>query len=477
MSGIPPTAFAADGDSYIAYQVLGDGEHDVLYVPTAVHPIDLMWDDPVRARGLRRLARTNRLIACDLIGVGSSDPVHFDDMPAMQAWADGLRVVLDAAGSEQASIFAMAEAGLPVMLFAASHPERVRSLVLWAGYARFARADDYPHGMPEEALRRYLDSFWEVVGTGDLIDRWAPSRADEAWFREWWGRGERLSGGRRYLSQIVERFLRTDVRGVLEAIQAPTLVLRRRDDPHVREGHAQFLVEHISDARVVELPGNDHEWFSGNTDEVLDAIEEFLTGRRTAVATNRVLATVLFTDIVASTERAAALGDTEWTRVIDAHEALVSRIIASHRGHVVKFTGDGVLATFDGPARAISAPSRSCRPHPVSGSRSGPGCTPVRSRSTRATSAASVCTSRPGSWPSPAAARCSSPARSRRWCSARACSSTTSVRGRSRASPNRGRCSASASPVRRGRPAPRSPSPTRPPVGRATGSAHAPPRA
>ncbi len=353
MSEIPPTAFAADGDSYIAYQVLGDGEHDVLYVPTAVHPIDLMWDDPVRARGLRRLALTNRLIACDLIGVGSSDPVLFNDMPAMQAWGDGLRVVLDAAGSEQASIFAMAEAGLPVMLFAASHPERVRSLVLWAGYARFARTDDYPFGMPELALRRYLDSFWEVVGTGNLIDRWAPSRADEVWFREWWGRGERLSGGRRYLSQIVELFLRTDVRGVLEAIQAPTLVLRRRDDPHVREGHAQFLVEHIPDARVVELPGNDHEWFSGNTDEVLDAIEEFLTGRRTAVATNRVLATVLFTDIVASTERAAALGDSEWTRVIDAHEALVSRIIASHRGHVVKFTGDGVLATFDGPARAI----------------------------------------------------------------------------------------------------------------------------
>jgi class 3 adenylate cyclase len=211
--------------------------------------------------------------------------------------------------------------------------------------------------MPEEALRRYLESFWEVVGTGDLIDRWAPSRAGETWFRESWGRGERLSGGRRYLAQIVELFLRTDVRGVLGAIQAPTLVLRRRDDPHVRVGHAQYLVDHIPDARLVELPGSDHEWFSGNTDDVLDAIEEFLTGRRTAIATNRVLATVLFTDIVGSTERAASLGDAEWARVLDAHDALVERTITMHRGQIVKSTGDGVLATFDGPARAIECAS------------------------------------------------------------------------------------------------------------------------
>jgi pimeloyl-ACP methyl ester carboxylesterase len=320
VSEVPRTKFAADGDSYIAYQVLGDGEHDVLYVPTAVHAIDLMWDDPVRARGLRRLATTNRVMACDLMGVGSSDPVLFNDMPAMQTWGDGLRVVLDAAGSEQATIFAMAEAGLPVMLFAASHPDRVRSLILWAGYARFARADDYPHGMPDAALRKYLESYWEIVGTGDLVDRWAPSRADETWFRELWGKSERLSGGRRYMAQIVDVFLHTDVRGVLEAIQAPVLVLRREDDPHVRHGHAQFLVDHIPDARLVELPGYDHEWFSGNVDDALDAIEQFLTGRRTAIATNRVLATVLFTDIVGSTERAAALGDAEWARVLDAHD-------------------------------------------------------------------------------------------------------------------------------------------------------------
>jgi class 3 adenylate cyclase len=159
------------------------------------------------------------------------------------------------------------------------------------------------------------------------------------------------------MSQIVEVFLHTDVRGVLDAIQAPTLVLRRKDDPHVRPGHAEFLVEHIPDARLVELPGTDHEWFSGNADEAIDAIEEFLTGRRTAIATNRVLATVLFTDIVGSTERAAAVGDAEWTRVLDAHDALVARTITSHRGHVVKSTGDGVLATFDGPARAIECAS------------------------------------------------------------------------------------------------------------------------
>jgi len=353
MMTAPATHYVREGGTDIAYQVSGTSDHDLLYVPTATHPIDLMWDDPVMARGLHRLSATFRLITCDLLGVGSCDPVLFTAVPAMQAWADGLGAVLDAVGSERASIVATAESSLPVMLFAAIHPERVRSVVLWASYARYARAADYRAGMPEAALTKYLNAFREVVGTGGLVDVMAPSRRDEPWFREWWARGERLSAGRGYFLRILDLFLHTDVRPVLESIQAPTLVLRRADDWHVRADHAQHLVERIPDARLVELPGADHVWFSGDADAWLGAVEEFVNGERTSSATGRILSTVLFTDIVGSTELAAAVGDAVWTSTLEAHDALVERQIAAFRGAVVKHTGDGVLATFDGPARAI----------------------------------------------------------------------------------------------------------------------------
>jgi len=352
VSEAPPTQYTRFGDTYVAYQVRGSGP-DVVYVPTALHPIDLIWDDPVAARGLRRLAASNRLICCDLIGVGSSDPVLYASLPAMQTWADGLSAVLDAAGSEYAAFVATAESCLPVLLYAASRPQRVRSLALWAPYARFQRDDDHPAGMPAASLDRYLDAFLEIGGTGGLVEFMAPSRAADDWFRAWWARGERLSAGRGYFGRIVSLFLRSDVRAVLETVQAPTLLVRRTGDWHVRGGHATAMVEAMPDARLVELPGDDHAWFSGDADAVLDVVEEFLAGGRVAAPTNRSLATVLFTDIVGSTERAAQLGDTAWSEVLAGHDALARQRVAAYRGAVVKTTGDGVLATFDGPARAI----------------------------------------------------------------------------------------------------------------------------
>jgi class 3 adenylate cyclase len=353
MTTAPATRYVRDAGTDIAYQVLGTSDHDLLYVPTATHPIDLMWDDPVLARGLHRLSTSFRLIACDLRGVGSSDPMWFTAVPVMQAWADGLGAVLDATGSERASIVAMAESSLPVMLYAASHPERVRSLVLSASYARYERAPDYPDGMPESALAHYLEAFHEAVGAGGLVDYLAPSRRDDQRFRDWWARGERLSAGRGYFLRILDLFLRTDVRPALESIQAPTLVVRRTGDPHVRAGHARYLADRIGDTRLVELPGADHAWFSGDSDAWLGAVEEFVTGERSSSTISRVLATVLFTDIVGSTEQAAAVGDAEWTTTLEAHDALLERQITAFRGTVVKYTGDGVMATFDGPARAI----------------------------------------------------------------------------------------------------------------------------
>jgi class 3 adenylate cyclase len=354
MAAIPDTVYARDGDVHLAYQIVGDSGPDVLFVPTATFPIDLLWDEPTVAGHLRRLASFSRLILTDLLGMGSSDAVPVHDRPAMQAWTDGLVTVLDAAGIECVSVFATAESTLPVMLLAASHPQRVRSLVLWSPFAYFLRTADEPFAMSESGVVRYIDAFGNTVGTGATVDLLAPSWARDAAKRRWWARGERLAGGPGYFKTVYAMFLHTDVRPVLESIQAPTLILQRTRDRHVRVEHARYVAERIPHARSVEFDGDDHEWFVGDTDRVLDEIESFLTGTRRAAPTNRVLSTVLFTDIVGSTERAAAVGDVAWATALDAHNRVVERHVAGARGAVIKFTGDGALATFDGPARAIN---------------------------------------------------------------------------------------------------------------------------
>lgn len=354
MATVPETLYAKDGDVHLAYQVVGDTGPNLLFVPSGTFPIDLLWDEPTVAGHLRRLGSFSRLVITDLLGVGSSDAVPIHDRPAMQAWTDGLVAVLDAVGFDGASVFGMSESTLPVMLLAAAHPGRVRSLVLASGYARFLRAPDYPSGMPEPAFSRYVDSFGDTVGRGPVTDNLAPSWANDPGKRRWWARGERLVGGPGYFKEIFDLFLRTDVRPAVESIQAPTLLLHRRGSRHVRVGHGRYLAERIPQARLVELDGEDDVWFAGDADKVLDEIESFITGGRSAPTTNRVLSTVLFTDIVGSTERAAAVGDNAWAVALTAHNEIVRKHVASARGDVVKFTGDGALATFDGPARAIN---------------------------------------------------------------------------------------------------------------------------
>lgn len=353
MAVAPDTLYAHDADRHLAYQVTGSGSIDLLYLPTATFPIDLMWDEPMMSRALRRLASFSRLIATDLLGAGSSDAVSTAELPAMQAWSDGLLAVLDAAGAEQPAIYATSESALPAMLFAASYPRRVRALVLWAPYAYYLRTPGRSWALPEAALERYLGAFIEAVGTGALTDFLAPGCAEEVAFRRWWARSERLSLGPGSFGRILDTFLRTDVRGVLGSIQAPTLVLHREGDAHVRAGHALEVAAGIPGARLVELPGRDHTWFAEDPDAAVDEIESFLTGERVGTVTNRVLSTVLFTDIVDSTKRAAASGDRAWAAALDEHNHLVGRYVASYRGRLVKDTGDGVLASFDGPARAI----------------------------------------------------------------------------------------------------------------------------
>ena len=238
----------------------------------------------------------------------------------MQSWTDGLVAVLDAVGSERVSVFAMAESTLPVMLLAATHPHRVSSLVLFNPFARYVRGPDHTFGMPEPALSQYLDDFEGAVGTGRIVDLLAPSWSDDAAKRRWWARGERLTGGPGYFQAVLDLFLHSDVRPAVESIQAPTLLLRRRGDRHVRILDTRRISPSRSrHARLVELAGDDSVWFAGDSDRVLDEIESFLTGGRSAAPSNRVLSTVLFTDIVGSTQRAAQLGDDAWTAALAAH--------------------------------------------------------------------------------------------------------------------------------------------------------------
>ena len=352
MGGTPETLYARDGDLYVAYQVVGDSGPDLLYVPIALWPIDLIWDEPTVASHLRRLASFSRLILVDILGTGSSDVVRGEN-PAMQAWTDGLLAVLDAAGSERASVIAMTGSALPAALLAASYPDRVGSLILWSPWARYLRAHDHPIGMPEPMLQQFLDISEENHGTGANIDWNAPSWAGDPAKRRWWARCERLEATPGYFRWMLELYLRTDLRPVIGTIQAPTLVMGRRAARVVSIGHAKDFANRIPNSRYVEFDGDDLEWLAGDVDPVLDEIESFVSGERSAKPSNRVLSTVLFTDIVESTKRAAQLGDDAWTPVVAAHDRLIERHVTSWRGEVVKFTGDGALATFDGPARAI----------------------------------------------------------------------------------------------------------------------------
>lgn len=354
MASIPETLYARDGDAHLAYQVAGDTGPDLLFVPTATFPIDLLWDEPTVAGHLHHLASFSRLILTDLLGTGSSDAVPIDHRPAMQSWADGLVAVLDAVGSESATVFGMSESGLPVLLLAASHPHRVRSVVVSNPFARYVRGPDQPFGMPEPVLARYLETAERAVGSGALMDQLAPSWSGDAAKRRWWARAERLAGGPAHFRAVLDLFLRTDIRPALASIQAPTLLLHRSGDRHVHRDHAVHMAGRIADARRVELDGDDNAWFAGDAGRVLEETETFVTGGRAVPQSNRVLSTVLFTDIVGSTELAAALGDTPWTAMLAAHDRVVERTVTAARGAVVKFTGDGALATFDGPARAIN---------------------------------------------------------------------------------------------------------------------------
>ncbi len=347
----PKTRFAKNGDVNIAYQVVSEGDLDLVYVPGWVSHVEEVWREPHFAEGLKRLASFSRLILIDRSGTGMSDPVVH--LPTLEERAAEVRVVMDAVGCERASLLGVSEGGPMCAFFAASHPERTRSLVLLNSYARLHYSAETPWGIPEEAHRSFLARIEKGWGDGVSAQLFAPSLADDEVFRESWARMERYAVSPGTALRLLDMAGKLDVRDVLSSIQVPTLVLHRTDDRAISVEGSRFLAERIPSARLVELPGVDHFPFVGDTEPLFREIEHFLTGSCVAVEPDRVLATVLFTDIVDSTRRIAELGDRAWGATLERFYALVRSEVGRFRGCEVDTAGDGYLATFDGPARAI----------------------------------------------------------------------------------------------------------------------------
>lgn len=347
----PQTRYARSGDTHIAYQCSGDGPIDLLWVPTWIWQGEHVWDEPGVARLFRRIGSFARLITFDRRGSGMSDPVV--GAPTLEEQMDDVVAVLDAVGSQQAAVFAQLEAGAMATLFAATHPERTSALILYESMPRMTRADDYDWPPTPEEREQWIGTIGETWGTGDRVLGLTRSAAEDPRFREWAGKLERLATSPGTAMAFYRMHNETDVRPVLGSIQAPTLVLHRPGDSLIDIRHSRYLADHIPGARFVGLPGEDTIMFSGDQGTLLAEVEEFLTGARHAPDPERILATVMFSDIVDSTRRAAEVGDRRWRELLERMESEVGRALMRFRGRAVKTMGDGFLATFDGPARGI----------------------------------------------------------------------------------------------------------------------------
>jgi pimeloyl-ACP methyl ester carboxylesterase len=352
---VPATRYAKSDGVSIAYQVVGEGPIDVLVVPGFATHIELLWGLPPVAGFMERLSAFSRLLLFDKRGTGLSDPVA--EVPTLEQRIDDVRAVMDAAGSDRAALIGISEGGAMSALYAATHPERVASLVLYGAMARTTEAPDYPWATPADALREsaaeFIAPFWGQRADV-FVELFAPSMTEgDPRGLEALARLQRSAASPAMIQQIFEMFLDIDVRAVLSTIHVPTLVLHRHGDRVVNWRAGKDLAARIPGARYVELPGIDHLPWAGEMDDVLGEIEEFLTGVRSVPEPDRVLATVMFTDIVESTERAARLGDARWRELLSAHQSSVRNELARFRGREVKTLGDGCLAIFDGPARAV----------------------------------------------------------------------------------------------------------------------------
>jgi class 3 adenylate cyclase len=349
----PETRYARLQGDRIAYQVLGEGPPDLVLTLGSFGHLDIAWEDPGISLFCRTLASFCRLIVFDRRGTGLSDPLPPDPLPPWESYAQDLAAVLDEVGAERAALLAEIDAGPTAIFFAATQPERTSALILSHTTAKFVAADEYPIGIPAEVAEALLAQIDQQWGSEALTAMVAPSRAGDQRFRRWLGKlmraGASPGAAQRFMRAIVE----VDVRPALPLIQAPTLVLHRRDSQYIPIEHGRYLAEHIPRARLVELPGADPTLVWETPEPALDHIEAFLTGVRRIAPPTRILATVLFTDIVDSTGRASRLGDRRWRELLGVHDELARRLVEEFGGQLIKTTGDGMLATFDGPGRAI----------------------------------------------------------------------------------------------------------------------------
>jgi class 3 adenylate cyclase len=347
----PETKYARSGDFNIAYQAVGDGPIDLVHIPGVLSHLDLAWENQNYQRFMRRLSGFARVLVYDKRGSGLSDPVT--EPPSVEERVDDTRAVMDAEGVERAVVFGCSEGATLAAFFAAAHPQRLSHAVLYGSFARFTPAPpDYPYPpLDREGVLGATDEAIDAWGEGTMLTVLAPSilGTDE---QRWWGRFERGAMSPRSLKTLMLANVELDLREVLPVIGVPTLVLHRDGDVIPIEG-GRYVADHIPEARFVELHGDDHWPWVSDPDEVCDHVQEFVTGHRSEPDPDRVLATVMFTDIVGSTERANQLGDRRWRELLDAHEELTRTELGRHSGREVKTTGDGFLATFDGPARGI----------------------------------------------------------------------------------------------------------------------------
>lgn len=344
----PRTQYVRGPEGSVAYQVFGDGPRDLVFIPDHPNNIEIMWEEPALARFLERLGAIGRVVCFDKRGTGISDPVPLGAIPTIDRWMDDVTTVIDAVGCRRVIPFGHGDGGPIAMLFAATHPERTEALVLGDTFARMRVADDYPEGLTPEAAERKAASLYRWWGRDDAPNTGEPS------FLAWRARFERLAlspGALETMFPVCD--LDADVRAVLPAIRVPTLVFHRRDNAWIPSAFGRHVAAHVADARFVEIPGNQHIYFRGDADRILAAVRDFVTGSHEAPDDDRVLATVLFTDIVASTEQVTRLGDHAWRDLLLRHDATVRREIARFRGREVATAGDGFLALFDGPARGV----------------------------------------------------------------------------------------------------------------------------
>jgi class 3 adenylate cyclase len=350
----PETRYARSGEYSIAYQVVGEGDLDLVYVPGLASHLELFWEEPEYSRFLHRLASFSRLILMDRLGTGLSDRLPPNQASTYEQRMDDIRAVMDAVGSERAAVLGWSEGAPLCAMFAATYPQRASALVMYGGLPHLLRDDACPWGIPREMIEEWIENVPDTWGQDEeLLRLWAPSVAEIPGPRQWFARFCRSAASPGAAAALMRMLRDLDIRDILPSIRVPALIIHRTDDTLISVEHSRLLAERIPDAKLVELPGEDHLWWFGDQDAIVDEIEEFLTGARSVPESDRVLATVMFTDIVGSTERAAELGDSRWREVLESHESITRRELRRFRGTEVKTTGDGFLATFDGPARAI----------------------------------------------------------------------------------------------------------------------------